>query len=264
MPMRSAVEAMLGRPFSAVSDFVGMASPSPRSNPSRVSLKCKSPPPMAGWFRFAPQAPATESRPGCTGEIITMMRLQKIGGSLRCLQTPTGWTSPPTHFRKNIKYSRPDRSGGEGFLPCVREAAPPALHLASSVALPRCGFGGDGCASCWWSPARRRCSSEVSPMPSVRGWFGGGLSRLEGRATPAPAHPAPLAQGIAIALPSLPSPPQGWRCRAAKARRHNAAKTSPIAGQGIRGFGRGGRNWERRRARIWAERESRNQPEVLV
>ena len=146
----------------------------------------------------------------------------------------------------------------------------PALHCASATriagpaATRGCGFGGDDCASCWWSLARRRCSSEVSPMPSARGWFGGGLSRLEGRATHAPAHPAPLAQGIAIALPLLPSPPQGWRCRAAKARRHNAAKTSPIAGQGIRGFGRGGRNWERRRARIWAERESRNQPEVLV
>jgi hypothetical protein len=30
-----------------------------------------------------------------------------------------------------------------------------------------------------------------------------------------PAHPAPLARGIANALPSLPSPPQGWRSRAA-------------------------------------------------
>ncbi len=37
---------------------------------------------------------------------------------------------------------------------------------------------------------------------------------LEGRATPA--HPAPLARGIANALPSLPSPPQGWRSREAK------------------------------------------------
>jgi hypothetical protein len=89
----------------------------------------------------------------------------------------------------------------------------PALHCASAAriagpaATRGCGFGGDDCASCWWSLARRRCRSEVSPMPSARGWFGGGLSRLEGRATHAPAHPAPLARGIAIALPSLPSPP---------------------------------------------------------
>ena len=116
-----------------------------------------------------------------------------------------------------------------------------ATRIAGPAATRGCGFGGDDCASCWWSLARRRCSSEVSPMPSARGWFGGGLSRLEGRATHAPAHPAPLARGIANALPSLPSPPQGWRCRAAK----RAAASSPKP-----------RAFEMGAPRIWSAREN--------
>jgi len=78
-------------------------------------------------------------------------------------------------------------------------------------------------------------------MPSARGWFGGGLSRLEGRATHAPAHPAPLARGIANALPSLPSPPQGWRSRAAG----RAAASPPKP-----------RAFEMGAPRIWSARET--------
>ena len=65
---------------------------------------------------------------------------------------------------------------------------------------------------------------------------------LEGRATHAPAHPAPLARGIANALPSLPSPPQGWRSRAANTRRRTAAKTSQLTGRHPRIWEKG-RNW---------------------
>jgi len=131
-----------------------------------------------------------------------------------------------------------------------------ATRIAGPAATRGCGFGGDGCALCWWSLARRRFSSEASPMPSARGWFGGGLSRLEGRATHAPAHPAPLARGIANALPSLPSPPQGRRSRAAE--RAAASPPKPRAFEmGTRGFGRRGRLWAKRRGRIWfARREA--------
>ena len=75
----------------------------------------------------------------------------------------------------------------------------------------------------------------------LRGWFGGGLSRLEGRATHAPAHPAPLARGIANALPLLPSPPQGWRSRAAE----RAAASPPKP-----------RAFEMGTPRIWSARET--------
>lgn len=66
---------------------------------------------------------------------------------------------------------------------------------------------------------------------------------LEGRATHAPAHPAPLARGIANALPSLPSPPQGWRSREAKSSPpHRRENLGPLK-WGLRGFGRQGRLW---------------------
>jgi hypothetical protein len=65
---------------------------------------------------------------------------------------------------------------------------------------------------------------------------------LEGRATHAPAHPAPLARGIANALPSLPSPPQGWRSRVAKiSPPHRRETLGPV---------------ERGTPRIWAARET--------
>ena len=65
---------------------------------------------------------------------------------------------------------------------------------------------------------------------------------LEGRATHAPAHPAPLARGIANALPSLPSPPQGWRSREAKiSPPHRRENLGPV---------------ERGTPRIWAARET--------
>ena len=67
----------------------------------------------------------------------------------------------------------------------------PALHCASATriagpaATRGCGFGGDGCASCWWSLARRRCGSGVGSMRCWRGWDGGSrLRRI------APTHPA--------------------------------------------------------------------------
>jgi hypothetical protein len=76
---------------------------------------------------------------------------------------------------------------------------------------------------------------------------------LEGRATHAPAHPAPLARGIANALPSLPSPPQGWRSRVAKGSPpHHRENLGPLK-WGLRGFGRRGRLWAKRRGRIWAQ-----------
>ncbi len=76
---------------------------------------------------------------------------------------------------------------------------------------------------------------------------------LEGRATHAPAHPAPLARGIANALPSLPSPPQGWRSREAKIspphRRENLGPvergTPRIWAQGGFGLARCARIWVR-------------------
>ena len=76
---------------------------------------------------------------------------------------------------------------------------------------------------------------------------------LEGRATHAPPHPAPLARGIANALPSLPSPPQGWRSREAKSSPpHHRENLGPLK-WGLRGFGRRGRLWAKRRGRIWAQ-----------
>jgi len=79
---------------------------------------------------------------------------------------------------------------------------------------------------------------------------------LDGRATHAPAHPAPLARGIASALPSLPPPPQGWRSSAAKARRRTAAKTSPLAKRVSEDLGGKGRIWTNRRAKIWGRQNS--------
>jgi hypothetical protein len=90
----------------------------------------------AGWFRFAPQAPASaETRPGCAGEIVTMMSLPKIRGAVEMPADADRMDiSADTPPRKSRKSSRPDRGGCAGFLPCVREAAPPALHLASGFA----------------------------------------------------------------------------------------------------------------------------------
>jgi hypothetical protein len=97
-------------------------------------------------------------------------------------------------------------------LPTIQK---PSIHwvsttrIAGPAATRGCGFGGDGRASCWWSVARRRCGSGV--FWEAFGCGGGrwrSVAGLRARTTHAPAHPAPLARGIANALPSLPSPPQ--------------------------------------------------------
>jgi hypothetical protein len=84
--------------------------------------------------------------------------------------------SADTLPRKSRKYSRPDRGGWVGVLPCVREAAPPAPHLVSGfaalsrMALRGCSFSGNGCVSCWRSVARcRRGSATLPPLTRLLG-----------------------------------------------------------------------------------------------
>lgn len=215
--------------------------------------------------RFAPASlHSGDLRCGCGKRSLWGVRCSALSGSFLATSASGGaeisfrWSDNAVWWIESSLRSPPPPvplTGG-GVLSTTghyRTLPPPplqshALHCASATriagpaATRGCGFGGDGCASCWWSLARRRCSSEASPMPSARGWFGGGLSRLEGRATHAPAHPAPLARGIANALPSLPSPPQGWRSRAANTRRRTAAKTSQLTGRHPRIWEKG-RNW---------------------
>jgi hypothetical protein len=66
---------------------------------------------------------------------VTTRRVPKIRESMRCLRTATGWPSPPTHCRENLENTLVRiEEVGWGFLPCVREAAPPAPRLASGFA----------------------------------------------------------------------------------------------------------------------------------
>jgi hypothetical protein len=103
-------------------------------NPRVVEVRCRDF--EAGWFRFAPQAPAfAETRPGYAGEIVTTMRLPKIRGAVEVPADADRMAiSADTLPRKSRKYSRPDRGGWVGVFPCVREAAPPAPYLASGFA----------------------------------------------------------------------------------------------------------------------------------
>jgi hypothetical protein len=101
--------------------------PSLLPNPRAVEVRCRDF--EAGWFRSAPQAPASaETRPGCASEIVTMLDLPKIREPWRCLRTPTGWTSPPTHLRE--KHENP--------LVRIEEVAIGFCRVSAKLLHPRC------------------------------------------------------------------------------------------------------------------------------
>ncbi len=68
----------------------------------------------------------------------------------------------------------------------------PALHCASATriagpaSMRGCGFGGDDCASCWWSLARRRCESGVDSIRLLRVGVGVGSCRQNAATSPRP------------------------------------------------------------------------------
>ena len=101
--------------------------PAPLPNPRVVEVRGRDF--EAGWFRFAPQAPASaQTRPGCASGIVTTISLPKIRESLGCLRTPTGWTSPPTHFRENL----------ENPLVRIEEVAMGFSRVSAKLLHPRC------------------------------------------------------------------------------------------------------------------------------
>jgi hypothetical protein len=89
-----------------------------------------------------------------------------IESSLRSPPPPVpltggGVLSPTGHYR-----TLPSPSLRSPTLHCAS-----ATRIAGPAATRGCGFGGDGCASCWWSLVRRRCGSGAGSMRCWRGWL---------------------------------------------------------------------------------------------
>jgi hypothetical protein len=99
-------------------------------------------------------------------------------------------------------------SGRSGFI------GDEAKRFAGPAATRGCGFGGDDCSLCWWSPARRRRNAEAGLQALSAG--GGMVARAGANLRHiAPTHPAARRCG-SLTLPhrrSAPRKPAGRQKR---------------------------------------------------
>lgn len=94
------------------------------SNQTRGSLRCKFPPPVAGWFRSARQAPATrpQARPGSAGQIPRQLPSEISGVSeVPADAAALGWLTQAPSAAENPLPASPQWSR------CPARSAPPAI-----------------------------------------------------------------------------------------------------------------------------------------
>lgn len=114
-----------------------------------------------------------------------------------------------------------------------------APRIAGPAAMRGCGFGGDDCALCCWSPARRRCRSRAVAKRSRRGGGRWLVSANCRHITPPTQGPPPWAS---LRSPPALGPTQRGQGIAGKPSPHTRREKGRLWWKGafglLRGFGR--------------------------